>query len=102
MTSDRLMLLLCLQVQYPDRLPCIMQSPHPALQSDGSLLNISRTFPFGGSHVYVQDRTMLARKEVGVSANAMCLLAVKFKPQFLVGGRHVDMHDTTTLAWVLF
>ncbi|KAF6252627.1 retinal pigment epithelial membrane protein-domain-containing protein [Scenedesmus sp. NREL 46B-D3] len=42
------------QVQYPDRMPCIMQSPHPAMQSDGSLLNISRTFPFGGSHVYLK------------------------------------------------
>uniref|UniRef100_A0A383VZG2 Carotenoid oxygenase n=1 Tax=Tetradesmus obliquus TaxID=3088 RepID=A0A383VZG2_TETOB len=52
------------QVQYPDRLPCIMQSPHPALQSDGSLLNFSRTFPFGGSHVYLQGRTTLAREEV--------------------------------------
>lgn len=54
------------QVQYPDRLPCIMQSPHPALQSDGSLLNFSRTFPFGGSHVYLQGRTTLAREEVGI------------------------------------
>jgi hypothetical protein len=56
------------QVQYPDRLPCVMQSPHPALQSDGTLLNISRTFPFGGSHVHIQDRTTLARKEVSERA----------------------------------
>jgi hypothetical protein len=35
------------------------------MQSDGSLLNISRTFPYGGSHVYIQDRTTLARKQVG-------------------------------------
>jgi hypothetical protein len=96
------MLLLCLQVQYPDHLPCIMQSPHPALQSDGSLLNISRTFPFGGSHVYLQDRTTLARREVGVSANSMCLLAVQYCRTFPFGGSHVYVQDKTTLARVLF
>lgn len=52
------------QVVYPDRLPAIMQSPHPAVLPDGSMVNFSRVFPFGGSHVYRQDRVMLQRKEV--------------------------------------
>eukprot|EP00879_Flechtneria_rotunda_P014155 GHRR01014790.1.p1 GENE.GHRR01014790.1~~GHRR01014790.1.p1 ORF type:complete len:330 (+),score=69.39 GHRR01014790.1:226-1215(+) len=41
-----------------------MQSPHPAVLSDGSLLNFSRTFPFGGAHLFKQDRVTLQRKEV--------------------------------------
>jgi hypothetical protein len=52
------------QVVYPDKLPAIMQSPHPAVLSDGSMVNFSRVFPFGGSHLYRQDRITLQRKEV--------------------------------------
>ena len=53
-----------MQVHYPDWVPTIMQSPHPAILSDGRMLNFSRTFPFGGSHLWVQHRTSLKRKEV--------------------------------------
>lgn len=52
------------QVIYPDRVPAIMQSPHPAVLSDGSMVNFSRVFPFGGSHLYRQDRVTLKREEV--------------------------------------
>lgn len=52
------------QVEFPDKLPAIMQSPHPAVLSDGSLVNFSRVFPFGGSHLFRQDRVTLERKEV--------------------------------------
>ena len=59
-----LLLLLLPQVVYPDKVPAIMQSPHPAVLSDGSMVNFSRVFPFGGSHLYRQDRVTLERKEV--------------------------------------
>lgn len=56
------------QVVYPDRLLAIMQSPHPAVLSDGRMVNFSRVFPFGGSHLYRQDRVTLHMKEVRVGA----------------------------------
>jgi carlactone synthase/all-trans-10'-apo-beta-carotenal 13,14-cleaving dioxygenase len=59
-----LLLLLLHQVVYPDKVPAIMQSPHPAVLSDGSMVNFSRVFPFGGTHLYRQDRVTLERKEV--------------------------------------
>lgn len=49
---------------YPDRVPAIMQSPHPAILSGGSMVNFSRVFPFGGSHLYQQNRVTLRREEV--------------------------------------
>lgn len=54
-----------LQVVYPDKVPAIMQSPHPAVLSDGSMVNFSRVFPFGGTHLFKQDRVTLKRQEVG-------------------------------------
>eukprot|EP00775_Hariotina_reticulata_P005847 gene5847-6088_t len=52
------------QVQFSDGVPAIMQSPHPAVLDSGMLINFSRTFPFGGMHVWRQDRSSLQREKI--------------------------------------
>eukprot|EP00882_Tetradesmus_deserticola_P021523 GHRQ01023299.1.p1 GENE.GHRQ01023299.1~~GHRQ01023299.1.p1 ORF type:complete len:307 (+),score=105.06 GHRQ01023299.1:146-1066(+) len=52
------------QVTYDDGLPGDLTTAHPSILADGSLLNFTRSLPFGGFHVYKQDPTTLRRTQV--------------------------------------
>jgi carlactone synthase/all-trans-10'-apo-beta-carotenal 13,14-cleaving dioxygenase len=54
------------QVSYADGIPGDLTTAHPSVLPDGSLVNFTRSLPFGGFHVYRQDPTTLARTEVRV------------------------------------
>ncbi len=41
-----------LKVTYSDGVPGDLTTAHPNVLSDGSLLNFTRTLPFGGFHLY--------------------------------------------------
>eukprot|EP00775_Hariotina_reticulata_P013764 gene13764-13883_t len=57
------------QVQYGDGVPGSLTTAHPSRLSDGSLINLSRTLPGGGCHVYRQDPVTLKRTQVGFVAD---------------------------------
>eukprot|EP00878_Enallax_costatus_P013309 GHUV01013914.1.p1 GENE.GHUV01013914.1~~GHUV01013914.1.p1 ORF type:complete len:366 (+),score=113.14 GHUV01013914.1:1044-2141(+) len=52
------------QVLYNDGVPGDLTTAHPSILSDGTLLNFSRTLPFGGFHIYKQEPLTLKRVEV--------------------------------------
>ncbi|KXZ54301.1 hypothetical protein GPECTOR_5g387 [Gonium pectorale] len=52
------------QVRYRDGVPGDITTAHPKVLPDGTIVNFSRSLPFGGYHVYVQDPTSLERKQV--------------------------------------
>ncbi|KAF6266758.1 carotenoid oxygenase [Scenedesmus sp. NREL 46B-D3] len=52
------------QVAYDDGLPGDLTTAHPSILADGSLLNFTRSLPFGGFHVYKQDPTTLQRTQL--------------------------------------
>lgn len=54
-----------MQVTYDDGLPGDLTTAHPSILPDGSLLNFTRSLPFGGFHVYRQDPATLRRTQVG-------------------------------------
>jgi carlactone synthase/all-trans-10'-apo-beta-carotenal 13,14-cleaving dioxygenase len=54
-----------LQVQYRDGVKGDLTTAHPAIMPDGSLINFTRTLPFGGFNLFRQDPVTLARTQVG-------------------------------------
>jgi hypothetical protein len=52
------------QVTYDDGLPGDLTTAHPSIAADGSLINFTRSLPFGGFHVYKQDPATLRRTQV--------------------------------------
>ncbi|WIA29067.1 hypothetical protein OEZ86_011578 [Tetradesmus obliquus] len=52
------------QVTYDDGLPGDLTTAHPSILPDGSLLNFTRSLPFGGFHVYRQDPATLRRTQL--------------------------------------
>ncbi len=41
-----------------------LTTAHPKVLPDGTLINFSRTLPFGGFHVYRQDPRTLRREQI--------------------------------------
>ena len=52
------------QVEPADGLPGDLTTAHPKRTPDGRLVNFSRSLPFGGYHVYVQDPASLKRTQI--------------------------------------
>ncbi|KAG2425931.1 hypothetical protein HXX76_013305 [Chlamydomonas incerta] len=52
------------QVEPTDGLPGDLISAHPKPTPDGRLVNFSRSLPFGGYHVYLQDPVSLKRQQI--------------------------------------
>ncbi|KXZ54273.1 hypothetical protein GPECTOR_5g361 [Gonium pectorale] len=52
------------QVTYTDGVAGDLTTAHPKVLPDGTIVNFSRSLPFGGYHVYVQDPASLERKQV--------------------------------------
>ena len=52
------------QVSFADGVPGNLTTAHPTRLADGSLLNFTRSTPFGGFHLYKQNPVTLARKEI--------------------------------------
>ncbi|GAX75777.1 hypothetical protein CEUSTIGMA_g3220.t1 [Chlamydomonas eustigma] len=50
--------------QYKDGLPGSLTTAHPKQLPDGSLVNFTHSFPFGGYHVYREDPVSLNRKQI--------------------------------------
>eukprot|EP00878_Enallax_costatus_P010147 GHUV01010592.1.p1 GENE.GHUV01010592.1~~GHUV01010592.1.p1 ORF type:complete len:535 (+),score=145.73 GHUV01010592.1:183-1787(+) len=76
------------QVYYPDRLPALMQTAHPAVMVDGSFVNFTRTFPFGGSHVFREDRVTHKRTEIAFVPDRHWLKAA-WMHDFVCTDKHV-------------
>ena len=45
-------------------LPGDLTTAHPKVLPDGTLVNFTRSFPFGGYHVYLQDPSTLNRRQI--------------------------------------
>lgn len=43
-----------------------LSTAHPSILADGTLLNFTRSLPYGGFHIYKQDPHTLKRTEVGM------------------------------------
>ncbi|GLI62522.1 hypothetical protein VaNZ11_005179 [Volvox africanus] len=52
------------QVEYGDNIPGDLTTAHPKQAPDGSIVNFSRSLPFGGFHVFRQDPISLQRKQI--------------------------------------
>ncbi|KAG2488934.1 hypothetical protein HYH03_012555 [Edaphochlamys debaryana] len=52
------------QVDYPDAVPGDLTTAHPKTAPDGRLINFTRSLPFGGYHVFLQDPVTLKRTQI--------------------------------------
>jgi carlactone synthase/all-trans-10'-apo-beta-carotenal 13,14-cleaving dioxygenase len=53
------------QPKYTDGVKGDLTTAHPAIMPDGSMVNFTRTLPFGGFNLFRQDPVTLARTQVG-------------------------------------
>jgi Retinal pigment epithelial membrane protein len=60
------------RVEYEDNMPGYLTTAHPGVMSDGTLVNFTRSLPFGGFHVYRQDPVSLRRTQARVFLS-MCV-----------------------------
>ncbi|MEW5309016.1 MAG: hypothetical protein WDW38_000930 [Sanguina aurantia] len=51
-------------VIYNDQVSGDLSTAHPKVMPDGTLINFSRSMPYGGFHVYKQDPNTLKREEI--------------------------------------
>ena len=58
------------QVSFSDGVPGNLTTAHPTRLADGSLLNFTRSTPFGGFHLYKQNPATLARREIAYVPDA--------------------------------
>lgn len=52
------------QVKYDDAVPGQLTTAHPKMLEDGTIISFTRSFPFGGFHVYRQDPVTLKRTQI--------------------------------------
>ncbi|MEW5298336.1 MAG: hypothetical protein WDW36_001474 [Sanguina aurantia] len=51
-------------VEYTDGIPGDLSTAHPKLMADGTIINFSRSLPYGGYHIYKQDPHTLTRTQI--------------------------------------
>ena len=68
-------------------LPGDLTTAHPKVLPDGTLVNFTRSFPFGGYHVYLQDPSTLNRRQIAFIGYGGCGMG---------GGDMCQWHDLLT------